>query len=132
MIPITSSFPETVHAESTLAAEILVHLNFPVHELYGLLVVFTVAVVQDGRLSNGHADHRAVLVGTRRPEPVPGLRWSEQNWRDVVNLVCGLSAGAFLGCPTAPAPTLTSIEDQSEEQDEEEESDQATLRKGTA
>lgn len=105
-------------------------MNLPVQELAGLLVVFAVAVVQDGRLTDSHADDRAVLVGARCPEPVPRLGWSEQNRRDVVDLVGGFSAGTFLGRPTATAPTLPSVQDQGEEEDEEEESNQATLRKG--
>lgn len=76
---ITPSFPETVHAACTLAAEVLVHLDLPVQKLDGLLVVFAITVVQDGRLPDGHSDDRTVLVGTWRPEPIPGLRWSKQN-----------------------------------------------------
>lgn len=64
---------------------------------------------------------------TRCPEPISRLRWSEENRRDVVDLVGGLSAGTLLGRSTATAPTLPSIQHQSEEQDEQEESDQATL-----
>lgn len=108
---------------STLAAEVIIQLNLPIQELDRLLVIFTVAVIQDGRLPDGHPDNRAMLVGTRCPEPVPGLRWSEQNRWNVVDLVGGLSAGAFLRRPATTAPALTSVEDQSEEEDEEEESD---------
>lgn len=130
MIRIASSFAQTVHAAGSLAAEVLVHLNLAIQELAGLLVVVAVAVVQDGSLSDGHADDRAVLVSAGCPEPVPGLGWSEQDRRDVVDLVRGLSAGALLGSSAATAPTLASVKDQGEEEDEEQKSDQATLRKG--
>lgn len=118
MIGITT-FSQTVHAASSLAAEVFIHLDLPIQQLAGLLIIIAVTVIQDGRLTDGHANDRAVLVGASCPEPVPGLGWSEQNRGNVVDLVGGLSAGALLGRSASTAPALTSVHDQNEKEDKE-------------
>lgn len=52
-----------------------------------LLVLFTVAVVEDGRLTDRHTDDGAVLEGSRPTEAVPALWRAQKNRGDVVNLM---------------------------------------------
>lgn len=84
------------------------------------LVLITVVVVQDGRLSDGHADDGAavlVVAASRAAVAVAALR-PQQHRGDVVDLVRGLGAGALLRDAAALAPSVAGIEDEGEEKDE--------------
>ena len=91
-----------------------------------LIVLITVIVIKDGGLPDGHANNRTVLELPGAPEAVPTLG-PQQHRGDVVDLMGGLCAGAFLGDTSALAPAVTCVQHQGEEEDEEEESDQASL-----
>lgn len=127
MVALSHDFPQTVHAASSLTAHVIVQMNLPVQQLSRLLVLLAVAVVQDGRLADGHADDRGVLEGSGATETVTTLRGSQQNGGDVVDLMSGLGAGALLRSAATPTPALTGVQDQREEKDEEKKSDQTTL-----
>lgn len=115
VVGLSHPFPQTVHAVGPLAAQVIFQMCFPIQQMSRLLVLFTIAVVKDGRLADGHANDRAVLERSGPAEAVPGLRRAQENGRDVVNLMRGLSAGTLLRGPAAPAPALTGVEYQREE-----------------
>lgn len=93
------------------------------------VVVIAVVVIENGRLADGHPDDgAAVLVGAAgAPVAVAALR-SQQDRRDVVNLVGGLGAGALLRDTAPLAPPVAGVQDKGEEEDEEEERDEASLQ----
>lgn len=84
------------------------------------LVLVAVVVVQDGRLSDGHADDGAavlVVATARATVAVTALR-PQQHRGNVVDLVRGLGAGTLLRDAAALAPSVAGIEDEGEEEDE--------------
>lgn len=81
------------------------------------LVLIAVVVVQDGRLSNGHAnDGAAVLVvATAGAAVAVATLRPQQHGGNVVDLVRGLCARALLRDASALAPPVAGIEDKGEE-----------------
>lgn len=109
-----------VSSNADVYSVVLLHLSI-IHlvvELVGrgvkrvpaLVLLVAVVIVENGGLADGHADDgAAVLVGAPRgPVAVAALR-SEQDGGDVVDLVGGLGAGAFLGDAATLAPPVAGV-----------------------
>lgn len=83
-----------------------------VQRAYPRVVLVAIVIVEDGRLSDGHADDgAAVLVRAARASVAVAALGAQQYRRDVVNLVGGLRAGALLGDPATLAPSVAGVQD---------------------
>lgn len=101
-----------------------------VERMAALLVLIAVVVVEDGGLTDGHADDgAAVLVGVAGAPVTVATLWPQQHRRDIVDLVGGLGAGALLGYAPTLAPSVAGVQHKGEEEDQEQEGDEASLDK---
>lgn len=101
-----------------------------VKRVYTGVLLVTVIIIENGSLADGHAnDGASVLVRTSRAPVTVTALGSEQNRGDVVDFVGGLCACTLLGDTPALAPSVTGIQDESEEENQEEESNEASLHK---
>ena len=92
------------------------------------IILIAVIVVEDGCLTNGHAnDGATLLVGVSGATVTVSALWPEQDRGDVVDLMCSLSARTLLWNTATFAPPMTSVKNQSEEQNEKEKGNEASL-----
>lgn len=76
------------------------------------VLLVTVVVIENGGLADGHADDRAaVLVSVSGPPVAVAALGPQQDGGDVVDLVRGLSAGAFLRDAATFAPSMAGVQD---------------------
>lgn len=81
------------------------------------VLLITVVIIENGGLADGHTDDRAPMLvcASRAPVAVTALG-SQQNRRDIVDLMCGLGAGTLLGDTAPLAPSVAGIQDEGEEE----------------
>lgn len=83
-----------------------------------LVILIAVVIIQDGRLSNGHADDGAsMLVCPSGASVAVAALGPQQHRGNVVDLMSGLSAGALLRDSAPLAPPVARVQDEGEEED---------------
>jgi len=92
------------------------------------IFLVTVVIIENWGLSNWHSDDRAAMLMSASGAPVAVTALlTEQNGRNVVDLMGGLSTGTLLRDPATFAPSMTGIQDKREEENQEQEGNEASL-----